>query len=58
MIWNIYCNTHRVQAKSSRKSGAHDKRLACLGVEEYTGRKYDELAERSAGKVPLSKGAN
>ena len=34
-----YTHTHKVQAKSTCKFGAHDKRLACLGVDKYSGKK-------------------
>ena len=39
MIRIYYSYTHRVKAKSTCKFGAHDKRLACLGVKEYSGKK-------------------
>ena len=45
-----------MQAKSSRKSEANDKRLACLGVDDYAGKKCDQTLERFAGKVSLSEG--
>ena len=34
------------------------KRLGCLGVDEYAGRKCDHLAEESVGKGSLTEGAD
>ena len=52
------CNyTHKVQAKSTCKFGAHDKRLACLGVDKYFGKKCETIAERVTGNSSLSEGA-
>ena len=53
----LQLHTHKVQAKSTCKFGAHDKRLACLGVEEYSGKKCATTAERVAGNSSLSEGA-
>ena len=35
----LQLHTHKVQAKSTCKFGAHDKRLACLGVDNYSEKK-------------------
>ena len=52
------CNyTHKVQAKSTCKFGAHDKRLACLGVDKYSGKKCEMIAKRFAGNSSFSEGA-
>ena len=53
----LQLHTHKVQAKSTCKFGAHDKRLACLGVEEYSEKKCETIAERFAGNSSLSEGA-
>ena len=47
-VKQLQLHTHKVQAKSTCKFGAHDKRLACLGVEEYSGKN----AERSRKELP------
>ena len=52
----LHTHTHKVQAKSTCKFGAHDKRLACLGVEEYPGEGYDQLSEKFAGERFYLKG--
>ena len=44
----LQLHTHKVQAKSTCKFGAHDKRLACLGVEEY----YEKSVKRSRKDLP------
>ena len=49
-------HTRKVQANSTCKFGAHDKRLACLGVEEYSEKKCETIAERFAGNSSLSEG--
>ena len=41
-------HTHEVPAKSTCKFGAHDKMLACLGVEEYSGNECGQLSEKIA----------
>ena len=46
-----------MQAKSTCKFGAHDKRLACLGFEEYTGEAYDQCPEKFAGERCSLRGA-
>ena len=53
----LQLHTHKVQAKSTYKFGAHDKRLACLGVDKYSGKKCETIAERFAGHSSLSEGA-
>ena len=53
----LQLHTHKVQAKSTCKFGAHDKRLACLGVDKYSGKKCETIAERFAGNSSLSEGA-
>ena len=53
----LQLHPHKVQAKSARKLGAHDKRLACLGVEKYFGKKCETIAERFAGNSSLPEGA-
>ena len=53
----LQLHTHKVQAKSTFKFEAHDKRLACLGVEEYSEKKCETIAERFAGNSSLSEGA-
>ena len=35
----LQLHTYKVQAKSTCKFGAHDKRLACLGVDKYSEKK-------------------
>ena len=57
MIRNNCNYTHKVQAKSTCKFGAHDKRLACLGVDKYSGKKCKTIAERFAGNSSLSEEA-
>ena len=52
----LQLHTDKVQAKSTCKFGAHGKRLACLGVEEYTGKKCGMIAERFVGNSSLSEG--
>ena len=47
-IKQLQLHTHKVQAKSTCKFGAHDKRLACLGVEDCSGKS----AERSQKYLP------
>ena len=37
-IKQLQLHTHKVQAKSTCKFGAHDKRLACLGSRNTSGR--------------------
>ena len=39
-VKQLQLHTHKVQAKSTCKFGAHDKRLACLGVDKYSGKKW------------------
>ena len=52
------CNyTHKVQANSTCKFGAHDKRLACPGVDIYSGKKWETTTERFARNSSLSEGA-
>ena len=53
----LHTHTHKVQAKSTCKFGAHDKRLACLGVDKYSGKKWETIAERFAGNSSLTEGA-
>ena len=53
----LQLHTHKVQAKSTCKFGAHDKRLACLGVEEYSKKKCGMIAEKFVGNSSLSEGA-
>ena len=55
-VKQLQLHTHKLQAKSTCKFGAHDKTLACLGVEEYTGKKCGAIAERGAGNISLSEG--
>ena len=54
---NATKHTHEVQAKSTCKFGAHDKRLACLGVEEYSGKKCIIITEKIAGEWFSLRGA-
>ena len=49
-------HTHKVQAKSTCKFGAHDKRLACLWVDKYSGKKWETIAERFVENSSLSEG--
>ena len=56
-IKQLQLHTHKVQAKSTCKFGAHDKRLACLGVDKYSGKKCEMIAKRFAGNSSLSKEA-
>ena len=53
----LQLHTHRVQAKLTCKFGAHDKRLACPGVEEHSGKKCGMIVERFVGNSSLSEGA-
>ena len=53
----LQLHTHKVQAKSTCKFGAHDKRLACLGVGKYSGKKCEMIAKRFAGNSSFSEGA-
>ena len=50
-------HTHEVPAKSTCKFGAHDKRLACLGVDKYSGKKCEMIAKRFVGNSSFSEGA-
>ena len=45
-----------MRAKSTCKFGAHDKGLACLGVDNYSGKKCEAIAERFAGNSSLGGG--
>ena len=56
-IKQLQLHTHKVQAKSTCKFGAHDKRLACLGVDKYSRKKCEAITERFAGNSSLSEGA-
>ena len=56
-VKQLQLHTHKVQAKSTCKFGAHDKRLACLGVGKYSGKKCETIAERFAGNSSLSEEA-
>ena len=56
-VKQLQLHTHKVQAKSTCKFGAHDKRLACLGVDKYSGKKCEMIAKRFAGNSSFSKGA-
>ena len=56
-IKQLQLHTHKVQAKSTCKFGAHDKRLACLGVDKYSGKKCEMIAKRFAGERFSLKGA-
>ena len=53
----LQLHTHKVQAKSTCKFRAHDKRLAYLGVDEYSGKKCETIAERFVGNSSLTEGA-
>ena len=53
----LQLHTHKVQAKSTCTFGAHDKRLACLGVDKYSGKKCEMIAKRFAGNSSFSEGA-
>ena len=53
----LQLHTHKVQAKSTCKFRAHDKRLACLGVDKYFEKKCETITERFAGNSSLSEGA-
>jgi len=44
-VKQLQLHTHKVQAKSTCKFGAHDKRLACLGGEEYSEKKWETTAK-------------
>ena len=56
-VKQLQLHTHKVQAKSTCKFGAHDKRLACLGVEEYSGKKCRIITEKFTGEWFSLKGA-
>ena len=56
-VKQLQLHTHKVQAKSTCKFGAHDKRLACLGVDKYSRKKCEMTAERVAGNSSLLEGA-
>ena len=45
-----------MQAKSTCKSAAHDKRLACVEIDKYSGKKCGTIAARFAGNNSLSEG--
>ena len=47
-VKQLQLHTHKVQAKSTCKFGAHDKRLACLGSANTPGRS----AKRSRKDLP------
>ena len=49
-VKQLQLHTHKVQAKSTCKFGAHDKRLACLRFEEYSGDGCDQFSEKFAGE--------
>ena len=51
----LYLHT-RGASKVTCKFGAHDKRLACLGIDKYSGKKCETIAERFAGNSSLSEG--
>ena len=53
----LQLHTHKVQAKSTCKFGAHDKRLLAWGVEKSFVKKWETIAERFAENNSLSKGA-
>ena len=55
-IKQLQLHTHKVQAKSTCKFEAHDKKLACLGVGDYSGKRCRTIAERVAGNSSLSEG--
>ena len=57
-VKQLQLHTHKVQAKSTCKFGAHDKRLACPGVDKYSGKKWGTIAERITEKGTLSEGAD
>ena len=52
----LQLHTHKVQAKSTCKFGAHDKRLDCLGVDKYSGKKWEKIAERFVRNSSLTEG--
>ena len=41
----LQLHTHKVQAKSTCTFGAHDKSLACLGVDKYSRKKWETITE-------------
>ena len=49
----LQLHTHKVPAETTCKFGAHDKRLACLGVDKYSGKKCETIAKRFAGNSSL-----
>jgi len=56
-IKQLQLHTHKVQAKSTCKFGAHDKRLACLGVGKYFGKKCGTITEIFGRNSSLSERA-
>ena len=56
-VKQLQLHTHKVQAKSTCKFGAHDKTLAFLGVDKYSGKKCETIAKRFAGNSSLSERA-
>ena len=56
-VKQLQLHTHKVQAKSTCKFRAHYKRLACLGVDKYSGKKWETIAKRFAGNSSLSEEA-
>ena len=44
-------------SKVNMQVWAHDKRLACLGVDKYSGKKWETTAEKFAGNSSLPEGA-
>jgi hypothetical protein len=49
-VKQLQLHTHKVQAKSTCKFGAHDKRLACLGIDKYSGKKCENDREKICRK--------
>ena len=56
-VKQLQLHTHKVPAKSTCTFGAHDQRLACVGVDKYSGKKCETTAEKFAENSSLSEGA-
>ena len=56
-VKKLQLHTHKVQEKSTCKFGAHDKKLACLGVDKYSGKMCGTTVERFVGNSSLSEEA-
>ena len=56
-IRKLQLHTHKAQAKSKCTFRAHDKGLACLGVDKYSGKKWETIVKWFAGNSSFSEGA-